>query len=160
MRMLITSTKAASAIATSGSDRAVMALGTRATIIRGVIRARLALAFCVLAVAGCKGGGDGAPPCNAVGAKFLVLAKDDLEKKQPDETLRRGVEDQLPAMRDSIVFVCTETKWSSAVRTCLVDAKDHAAFEACELQLTDIQRRDLARAALGEDITKPPAAPK
>jgi hypothetical protein len=137
-----------------------MALGTRATIIRAVTRARFALAFCVLVLAGCNRGGDRAPPCNAVGAKFLVLAKDDLEKKQPDQALRRGVEDQLPAMRDSIVFVCTETKWTPAVRTCLVDAKDHAAFEACELQLTDVQRRDLARAAAGEDITKPPAPPK
>jgi hypothetical protein len=136
-----------------------MALGTRATIIRAVIRARVALVFCVL-VAGCSRGGDGAPPCNAVGAKFIVLAKDDLEKKQPDEALRRGVEDQLPAMRDSIVFVCTETKWTGAVRKCLVDAKDHAAFEACEQQLTDVQRSGLARAALGEDITKPPAASK
>jgi hypothetical protein len=125
-----------------------------------VIRVSLALAFCVLGVAGCNRGGDGAPPCNAVGARFLVLAKDDLEKKQPDEALRRGVEDQLPAMRDSLVFVCTETKWTGAVRSCLVGAKDHAAFEACELQLTDLQRRDLARAAAGEDITKPPAAPK
>lgn len=89
-----------------------------------------------------------------------MLARDDLEKKQPDEVLRRSVEDQLPAMRDSIAFVCTETKWTGAVRKCLVDAKDHAAFEACELQLTDTQRRDLARAALGEDITKPAAAPK
>jgi hypothetical protein len=137
-----------------------MALGTRATIIPGVIRACLTLAFCVLGVAGCKRGGDGAPACDAVGAKFLVLAKDDLEKKQPDEVLRRGVEDQLPAMRDSMVYVCTETKWAGAVRQCLVDATDHAAFETCEQQLTDVQRRDLARAALGEDITKPPAAPK
>lgn len=128
------------------------------------MRARVALAFCaaawVGAFAACKRGGDGAPPCDAVGARFLVLAKDDLEKKQPDEALRRRVEDQLPAMRDSIAFVCTETKWTAAVRTCLVDAKDHAAFEACEQQLTEIQRRDLARAARGEDITKAPAAPK
>lgn len=90
-----------------------------------------------------------------MGAKFLVLAKDDLENKQPDEVLRRGVEDQLPAMRDSLVFVCTETKWTAAVRSCLVEAKDHAAFEACELQLTDAQRTSLARAAAGDDITKP-----
>lgn len=156
----MTSTKAASAIATSGSDRAVMALGTRATIIRGVNRGRVALVFCAAMLAACKGGGDGAPPCNAVGAKFFVLAKDDLSKKQPDEVLRRGVEDQLPAMRDSIVLVCTETKWTGAVRSCLVDAKDHAAFEACERQLTDTQRKDLVRASLGEDITKPPPTTK
>lgn len=113
----------------------------------------------VLAVgSGCKRGSDGAPPCDAVGAKFLVLARDDLEKKQPDEALRRRVEDQLPAMRDSIVFVCTETKWTAAVRSCLVGAKDHAAFETCEQQLSEVQRRDLARAASGEDITKPPEA--
>jgi hypothetical protein len=137
-----------------------VALGTRATIIRGVNCARVALVFCAAVLCACKGSGDGAPPCNAVGAKFFVLAKDDLDKKQPDEVLRRGVEDQLPAMRDSIVFVCTETKWTAAVRTCLVDAKDHAAFEACEQQLTDAQRKDLVRASLGEDITKPPPTTK
>ena len=86
-----------------------------------------------------------------------MIAKSDLEKKQPDEALRRGVEDQLPAMRDSIIFVCNETKWTGAVRTCLVDAVDHAAFEACEQQLTDVQRSGLARSARGEDITKPAA---
>lgn len=122
-----------------------------------MLRAPLTLAFCVLIASGCKRGGDGAPNCDAVGAKFLVLAKADLEQKQPDLALRRGVEDQLPAMRDSLVFVCTQTTWSSAVRSCLVAAADHAAFEACELQLTETQRRDLARSALGQDITKPEA---
>lgn len=89
-----------------------------------------------------------------------MLARDDLDKKQPDQTLRRGVEDQLPAMRDAIVLACTETKWTGPVRKCLVDAPDHAAFQVCERQLTDPQRTALTRSSLGEDITKPPATPK
>lgn len=121
-------------------------------------RLRVALAFYVLAsTAACKRTADTAPPCDAVGATFLVLAKDDLARKQPDEALRRSVEDQLPAMRDSIVFACSETAWSAAVRTCLVAATDHHAFEACEQQLTDAQRTALARSARGEPIAAPEA---
>ncbi len=80
----------------------------------------------------------------------MVLAKDDLEHKTVDEAMRRAVEAQLPAMRDSIGHVCTDSKWSNAVRTCLVAANDRVAFEACEQQLTDPQRQALDRAARGE----------
>ncbi|MBL0220658.1 MAG: hypothetical protein IPQ07_43175 [Myxococcales bacterium] len=103
-----------------------------------------------LALAGCSRGASDGPPCGAVGAKFMVLAKDDLEHKTVDDAMRRAVEAQLPAMRDSIGHVCTDSKWSGAVRTCLVAANDRVAFEACEQQLTDPQRQALDRAARGE----------
>lgn len=101
--------------------------------------------------AGCNRGPKDGPPCGAVGAKFMALAKDDLEHKGVDEAMRRAVEAQLPAMRDSIVHVCTDSKWTGAVRKCLVDANDRVAFEACEQQLTDVQRQALDRSARGED---------
>jgi hypothetical protein len=106
------------------------------------------------ALAGCNRGASDGPPCGAVGAKFMALAKDDLEHKQPpiDEAMRRAVEAQLPAMRDSIVHVCTDSTWTGAVRKCLVDANDRVAFEACEQQLTDPQRQALDRAARGEPM--------
>lgn len=107
-----------------------------------------------LATNACKRSSSAEPPCAAVGAKFLALAKDALGGSplaaQPDDTLRRAVLDQLPAMRDSIVTACTESRWSGAVRTCLVEANDHVAFEACEAQLDDEQRQALDRAARGE----------
>jgi len=81
----------------------------------------------------------------------MALAKDDLEHKGSDEAIHRAVEAQLPAMRDSIVRVCTESKWSGGARTCLVAANDRVAFEACEQQLTDAQRQALDRSARGED---------
>lgn len=81
----------------------------------------------------------------------MALAKDDLEHKGVDEAMRRAVEAQLPAMRDSIVHVCTDGKWTGAVRKCLVDANDRVGFEACEQQLTDVQRQALDRSARGED---------
>ncbi len=84
-----------------------------------------------------------------MGAKFLVLAQHDLEHSKPAEAMRRAVVDQLPAIRDALAAVCTETTWSAAVRTCLVSAADHAAFAACEQQLTEPQRRALDRAARG-----------
>lgn len=108
-----------------------------------VVRALLVL---VLATGGCKRNAD-APPCGAVGATFFALSKDRLMHStlDSDHDLRRAVEDQLPAMRDSIVHACTETKWSAAVRKCLVEAKDHVAFQACEQQLSDAQRQALDR---------------
>jgi len=81
----------------------------------------------------------------------MALAKDDLEHKGVDEAVQRAVEAQLPAMRDSIVHVCGDGKWTGAVRKCLVDANDRVAFEACEQQLTDVQRQALDRSARGED---------
>lgn len=91
------------------------------------------------------GNSKGAPPCSAVGAKLAVLAQADLDKATLDETTRRLVLDQLPAMRDTLVNVCTETKWEPSVRTCMVDATDHAGFEACEGALNSTQREALER---------------
>lgn len=108
-------------------------------------------AVLALALVACNRGTADAPPCGAVGAKFLALTKDSLTKSTLGEDMRRGVLESLPAMRDSLVSVCGESKWSGAVRTCLVEANDHLAFEACEQQLTDVQRRALDRSSRGED---------
>jgi len=105
---------------------------------------RIAIVLSVL-VAGCRRDPSAAPPCGAVGAKLLVIARAELDAKAHDEATRRAVLDQLPAMRDSVVHACTDTSWSEGVRRCLVDAADHVAFEACQQQLTDAQRQDLAR---------------
>lgn len=120
-----------------------------------VHRAGFVLVFAAglaLAATGCKRKA-GAPPCGAVGATFFALTMDGLTHAtlDGDRDLRRAVEDQLPAMRDSIVHACTESKWSAAVRTCLVEAKDHVAFQACEQQLTDAQRQALDRSGTAED---------
>lgn len=100
----------------------------------------------LLLAVGCKRDPHAAPPCSAVGAKLFVLARADLDadRGRYDEASRRLVLDQLPAMRDALVNACTDTKWSDAVRRCLVDAKDHLAFEACQAQLSDPQRQALA----------------
>ena len=113
---------------------------------RGVHRALLLVLVLVTAAGGCKRNQD-APPCGAVGATFLALSKDALSHAtlDSDHDMRRAVEDQLPAMRDSIVHACEDSAWSAAVRKCLVQAKDHVAFQACEQQLTDAQRQTLDR---------------
>ena len=119
-------------------------------MLRVVVPAALAA---VLALGACKRGSADGPPCGAVGQQFLLLTKDSLIKSTLSVDMRRGVEESLPAMRDSIVHVCSDSKWSAAVRTCLVRANDHVAFEACEQQLTDAQRRALDRSVQGEDST-------
>lgn len=98
---------------------------------------------------GC-GNSKGPPPCSAVGAKLVVLAQADLDASKVDEATRRLVLDQLPAMRDTLVNVCTDTKWDPAVRTCMVDATDHATFEQCEGALNSTQRQALERGVSDE----------
>lgn len=114
----------------------------------------LALSIALTLAGACRRGSKDAPPCAAVGAKFYRLATDALDKSprgsQTDATLRRAVLDQIPAMRDAIVAVCSDGAWSAHVRACLVEANDHLAFEACEQQLTEDQRRVLDRSTRGE----------
>lgn len=106
----------------------------------------------------CKRGHADGPPCGAAGAKFFALVTDDLERAKPTDEIHRAVTVQLPAMRDSLVHVCTEGGWSAAVRTCLVAASDRTAFEACEQQLTEDQRRALDRSTRGEPTGDPAGA--
>jgi len=109
-----------------------------------------------LAGAACRGQArDPAPPCSAVAARFLDIARTDLDRARVDAPTRRAVEDQLPAMRDALTQACADGPWSAAVRGCLVAASDHVGFEACEQQLTDDQRRDLDRANRGATGSAP-----
>lgn len=113
--------------------------------------ARLGPLFVVVAAlctaGACRSGArDDAPPCSAVAARFLDLARYDLAQAKVDEATTREVTDQLPAMRDALAQACSDGKWSGAIRRCLVMAGDHVSFEGCEQQLTDEQRRDLDRA--------------
>ncbi|MBA2540812.1 MAG: hypothetical protein H0V17_14330 [Deltaproteobacteria bacterium] len=91
------------------------------------------------------GNSKGPPPCAAVGSKLVYLAQRDLDTAAVDDQTRRLVLDQLPAMRDALVHACTDTKWDPTVRTCMVDATDHASFEQCEGALTSTQREALER---------------
>jgi len=84
----------------------------------------------------------------------MIMCQDDLAHTKVDDQLARAVNDQLPAMRDSLVAVCKETKFTVAVRSCLTQAVDHTAFAACETQLTEDQRRALDRATRGEGPSK------
>jgi len=95
-------------------------------------------------VAGACRGGDDAPPCSAVAGNFILIAQQELARVPTlDPGTRHTVQDQLPAMRDALDRSCSEKSWSAAVRTCLAKALDHVAFQACESQLTDEQRRAL-----------------
>jgi hypothetical protein len=92
----------------------------------------------------------GAPPCEAVGTKFVVLAKFDLDKETLDDDTRRLIRDQIPAMRDSLVNACKDGKWEPAVRTCMAESIDHHSFESCERALTPTQRNALERGGSDE----------
>ena len=85
------------------------------------------------------------PPCEAVGAKFVVIAKRDLDGGALDDDTRRRILDQIPAMRDSLVNACKDSKWQPSLRACMVDSIDHETFERCEIALTAEQRNALER---------------
>jgi hypothetical protein len=135
----------------------------RLALVAPVAALRLALGLALgLAGAACHGPArDPAPPCSAVAARFLDIARTDLARVGGDgqagidRATRRAVEDQLPAMRDALAQVCADGRWSAAVRGCLVAASDHVGFEACEQQLSDDQRRDLDRANRGATGSPP-----
>ena len=91
---------------------------------------RIVLALAVVATA-CHAESDG-PPCGAVAGQFFTLAQRRIGSAAVELRLARAVVEQLPAMRDSLAIACSDGAWSPAVRTCMVAAPDHAAFQACE----------------------------
>ncbi|HEY4059839.1 MAG TPA: hypothetical protein VGM39_24660 [Kofleriaceae bacterium] len=106
---------------------------------------RVALCFAlVAAIGGCKRSKDAAPSCDVIGAKFLLVVRQQLSNGTLAEAQQRALDAQLPAMRDALVTACGDGAWGADVRTCLAAAGDHTAFEACEQHLTDAQRQKLA----------------
>ncbi|MGE5183826.1 MAG: hypothetical protein ACM31C_17270 [Acidobacteriota bacterium] len=104
----------------------------------------------LVALAACRTKAGDSPPCATVAGRFFTLAHADLDRAHVDDTLRRQVADQLPAMRDSLDHICSEGAWPAAVRDCMVEAEDRTALEACEQKLTDEQRAALDRGTRGE----------
>lgn len=101
-------------------------------------------------LAGCRGGAKDS--CESVAATVQTLAHAELAAAKVDEGTRRAVADQIPAMRDALVGVCRDGKWSAQVRACMVAAMDHAALQACESGLTDDQRRAIDKASSGDPV--------
>ena len=107
----------------------------------------------VLAIAACRGKANEGAPCGAVANRLYTLAREDLEKATVDPSTRRAVADQLPAIRDALTQICTDAKWSTQVRNCMVSAGDPLALQTCQAQLTDEQRRALDAATEGKTIS-------
>jgi hypothetical protein len=101
----------------------------------------------LVALGACGHARDQAPSCAVAASRLYQLAHDALGSATVDDTSRRQVSDQLPALRDAFAKVCADDQWAPSVRACLATAADHAAFEACETGLTDAQRAGLDRAA-------------
>ena len=131
-----------------------LAIDTRARRAENSRMVRCAVLAVLVGAVACRGGGgDAAPPCGAVAARFVDVARHELATAKVDEATARTVADQLPAMRDSLDRACSEGRWAAATRKCLVQASDHVGFETCQQQLTDEQRRDLDRATRGAPET-------
>jgi hypothetical protein len=101
-------------------------------------------------LAACRSKPSASAPCDAVATRRLALARDALGSATVDPVTRDLLAKQLEAMRDALTQACRDGAWSPAIRDCMVQASDHASFQACELKLTDDQRRALDRAAHDE----------
>ena len=103
------------------------------------------LVIALFLLAACKGKKDG-PSCDDVGTSFLAISHrslDDAPKDQLDQGTRASIESHLPAMRDSMVLACKESKWSADSRACFTGAADPKAMESCYETLTDEQQKVL-----------------
>lgn len=116
----------------------------------GLVIVRIGVLLGVVLAAACQQRPKDTAPCSAVATRLSTLAQAALGSAAVDPETRRLVAAQLPAMRDALTQTCAEGAWSPAVRNCMVQAPDHAAFQVCEQKLTDDQRRALDRAARGE----------
>lgn len=114
---------------------------------------RATCVFVLLLATACNRKPSDDAPCGVVAARLFTLATDDLGKATVEPATRRAVADQLPAMRDALTQLCTDGGWPAAARNCMANAADHAAFQTCQLQLTDAQRSALDRGARGEPAT-------
>ena len=101
-------------------------------------------------VLACRATPPAGAPCSAVATRQRTLAAAALGSATVEPQTRALVERSLPALQDALTHACEGGAWSPAVRDCMVQAPDHAAFQACEQQLTDDQRRALDLAARGE----------
>ncbi|MDB4952876.1 MAG: hypothetical protein JWO36_445 [Myxococcales bacterium] len=103
----------------------------------------LVVVILLVSGAGCRAKSSEGAPCGTVAGRFFTIAREELSRATVDPATRRAVTDQLPAMRDSLAQACVDGAWPPAIRDCLVNAATHVAFEACERQLTEAQRRVL-----------------
>jgi hypothetical protein len=104
----------------------------------------------LLLVLGCRATPHDLVPCGAVATRQRMLAEAALGSATVEPPTRALAQRSLPALQTALTRACEDGAWSPAVRECMVQARDHAAFQACARQLTDDQRRALDLAARGE----------
>jgi hypothetical protein len=82
-------------------------------------------------------------PCSTVAARYYAVASEQLTAHPMDAALRRGAEQQLSVLRDTLARSCLRTGWSEAARDCMMRAADRVGHEVCERLLSDEQRAAL-----------------
>jgi len=105
----------------------------------------------VLTAAACgKGKKDGAS-CEDVGARFLALAHQQLDRAAEagdvDPEIGKAVAGHVPAMRDAMVRACKEDGWSVETRTCFAGAASDTQMTGCYQTMPAEQRALLEKAS-------------
>jgi hypothetical protein len=94
-------------------------------------------------IAACKPAPDSGAPCETVATRFVHVAQRELGSGS--DAVRSAARAQLESVRDHLVAVCIDGKWSAAVRDCMVAADDQTAQLECERRMSDEQRAALDR---------------
>jgi hypothetical protein len=108
-----------------------------------------------LAALGCgKGKAKDGASCDEVGARFLAVAKQQLDSAQKagevDARTRTRVENHVPAIRDAMVRACKENGWDAPTRSCFAAADDDGKMKACYQAMAPEQRALLEKSAAGK----------
>ncbi len=120
-----------------------------------LLAVQLGLAMSLALVAGgCgKQAADGAS-CDAVGARFLALAHQQLADAQRtgdvDAPTRARIDNHVPAIRDAMVRACKEHGWAAETRACFAAADSDGKMKACYQAMAPEQRALLEQSAAGK----------
>jgi hypothetical protein len=117
----------------------------------GLVIAVIGLA---LTAPGCGKGKNAGATCDAVGARFLAVARKQLDDASKAGDLegetRTRIDNHIPAIRDAMVRACKENAWTAEVRACFASADDDGKMKACYQAMPPEQRALLEKAAAGK----------
>ena len=110
---------------------------------------RLLVVVTALALAACGSKSRDGASCDEVGARFLDLAKRQLDEAEKaggvDKATHASVASHVPAMRDAMVRHCEEGDWSAETRGCFAKAMTDTQMNDCYASMPADQRAKLEK---------------
>jgi hypothetical protein len=108
---------------------------------------RLLVVVTTLALAACGSKSRDGASCDEVGARFVDLAKRQLDEAEKtgglDTKTHASVASHVPAMRDAMVRHCKEGGWSAETRGCFAKVTTDSQMNDCYASMPADQRAKL-----------------